>query len=280
MWHLKKIPNRLLVYFGGHKLSYLRYLTIESFIKYNPSWEVEFYYPKYPTTEHSWVSFEQKYEVKWDDYFDKIASLGVKMIKVDFEDWFDMPNKMSEVHKSDLLRWYLLNQSGGWWADMDILFFAPMEDLLINTQDNEDVDTVVCVSRYGHSIGFLASAEGNPTFATMFNQALKDYLPSQYQGIGSTLLNRVLPNIDDSNIANLGMDAVYHYDASNIAKIYSVNPSPQSVPGAVGCHWYAGHPLAGDFLSKTNGGKDKLPNNVIGNLIKNYGSSKVQRNIR
>ena len=236
-------------------------------MRHNPDWKVRFYYPKYPTKDLSWVSFEHKFNMKFDDYYDKIFDLPIETIKVDFEDWFNMPNTMSEVHKSDLLRWQLL-QEGGLWSDMDIIYFNSVNELSINTDDNEYVDTAVCYGRYGHSIGFLMGSDGNKIYEAMLKQALIDYAPEQYQGIGSTLMNRVVTDVDADNIANISMNAVYHYDALNINKIFDNNPSPMNVPGAIGCHWYAGHPLAGEFISKTNGGKEKLPKCVLSDLIK------------
>jgi hypothetical protein len=274
MWNLTLLPKTVFFYWGGKNLPFLRYTTITSFIRQNPDWKVKFYYPKHPSLNHSWESFEQKYTDKWDNYFDKVFKLGIETVAVDFED-LGVSNEMSEVHKSDLLRWKLLSE-GGLWADMDILFFAPMDNLLINNKDNEDADTVVSVCKYGHSIGFLMGSDGNEYFSNIFKQALIDYIPTQYQCIGSTLLNRMYPRLyEEDGVLNVGMSAVYYYDAHNMGKIYEQGQSPKDVAGAIGCHWYAGCRQAGDFLLKTNGGKDKLPNTVLGNLIKEYGSSKV-----
>ena len=67
MWHLDKIPKILHVYWGGSSLPKLRYLTIESFAKYNPDWEVRVYVPATPVEGHSWSTFEQKYDGEWND---------------------------------------------------------------------------------------------------------------------------------------------------------------------------------------------------------------------
>lgn len=265
MWHLKQIPKVVYFYWGGQSLPYLGYLSITSFIKHNPDWRVKFYYPKKRVSAQSWSSTEQKYPRTWKDYTDKIFSLDIEKTEVDFELWLGISNDVSEVHKSDFLRWGLL-PDGGVWSDMDILYFAPMNNLLINTKENEDKTTGVSICEYGHSIGFLLSSVDNPYFVKMAKLSLRNYSPLQYQCIGCNLLNNVVTkDYTDSQIMNIGMDSVYYYNAQHVDKIYSKGIHPK-VNGSVGCHWYAGHRLAGEFLNRTNGGLLK-DNSVIGNLI-------------
>ena len=114
MWHLTKVPKTLHVYFGGEKLSYARYMTIESFRKMNRDWEIKFYYPKFPHKHKSWGSFEQKYEMDARDYFPVLLKRNqpnISFISLDFEE-LGVPNDISEVYKSDYLRWYLLSGRG------------------------------------------------------------------------------------------------------------------------------------------------------------------------
>ena len=86
MWHLKEIPKILHVYFGG-PVAYLRYLTIYSFRKQNPDWEIKFYYPKRVYKKNTWLSNEQEYIFKSKNYFNKIKKLGIEVIKVDFKEF-------------------------------------------------------------------------------------------------------------------------------------------------------------------------------------------------
>ncbi len=45
---MNNTPHILHVYCGGNNLSWLRYMTIISFKKYNPEWTVNLYVPKKP----------------------------------------------------------------------------------------------------------------------------------------------------------------------------------------------------------------------------------------
>jgi hypothetical protein len=269
MWYLTKIPKILHVYWGGGKLAYLRYLTIESFIRYNPEWEVRFYYPSISNADkgHSWVTTEQRYNVTWDDYTPNLNKLNIETISIDFS---NIGKNMSEVHRSDYLRWQLLSTNGGLWADMDILFFRPMDYLAVNIPENSDKETVVCISDYGHSVGFMMGSANNNTYKTMSEESLKQYSSDGYQCMGSIMFNKLFPTIESiPSGVNIGMEAVYSYNATQTGSIFGNGLSPKNNPNSIGTHWYAGGVPAGVFLNATNGGKN--PNNsLIGKLIKEY----------
>ena len=274
MWHLFKIPKILNVYWGGGNLSKLRYLTIETFLKYNPDWEIKFYYPNTSINTHTWATHEQKYNENWTDWRSQINGEIVHMINVNFD---DVMSNMSDVHRSDNLRWRLLSEEGGVWADMDILFFKSMDELLINKPENKDKETVVCINHYGHSIGFMMGCPNNSTFEKMAVASLDHFSAKEYQCMGSILFNKLFPTVESiPNAVNLGMEAVYYHDASNVAKIYSSLSVPKDIKGAIGVHWYAGHKLSGDFLISTKGGEYNIPNNMLGRLISEHTTSVIK----
>lgn len=247
MWYLSKIPKVCNFYFGG-RMPYLRYLSIKSFIDHNTDWKVNFYYPKYPTAELTWVTHEHKYRKNYDDCFDKVFNLKLEAIEVDMED-YDLSNKISEVHKADLMRWKLLSE-GGIFSDTDILYFDSLENLAINNDYNEPVDTVVCFGRDGHHTGLLMSVS-NTIYSDLYEQSIDDFNPDQYSAIGANLMNRAIPYIDADNVANLGTPSVYFLD---VKTVYTDVQKPKV---SIGVHWNASHPLSGQFLNKTNGGKKK-----------------------
>jgi hypothetical protein len=235
-----------------------------------------FWYPKYIAPIITWGSGELTYEVSCDNYFDELKKLPITMTEVDFDDYgFD--NNMSEVHKSDFLRLHLMATYGGVWSDMDIFYFKPITNLAVNNIQNKDKETFVCYCYYKHSIGFFMGTPGNAFYKTMRSHSIKEskeYYPmgSPFQHMASDLWNKhfhILETIDNiSPVANIDMDAVYSIDASDIPAIYDGSP-PRFTSKSIGIHWYAGHPLSGKFLQETNGGLTNLPDNVLGNLLKN-----------
>lgn len=265
-WHLNNIPKRAYFYWGGGNLPYIGYLSIVSFKKQNPDWDVNFYYPIKSNHQCSWSSTEHKYQRKFDDYFCDVFKLDINITEVDFFKWFGISNDISEVHKSDFIRWGLL-PDGGLWSDMDIFYFKPMTSLKINIPENKDKTTGVTLSSYGHSVGFLLSSIDNKYFIKMAKLSSINFSPLQYQCLGCNMMANVIPvDGSDSEIVDIGMDAVYYYNAQNVSRIYASSKSPELIDGAIGCHWYAGHKLSGEFLNRTNGGLIQ-ENTMISKLI-------------
>jgi hypothetical protein len=269
-WNISQIPKIFHIYWGGGIMPYIRFLTVKSFIKYNPDWEIMFWYPKYPTKHVTWHSGELCYPVECDDYASEMLKLPIISTAVDFDE-IGFSNSATEVHKSDFLRLHLLTTFGGVWSDMDILYFKPITNLSVNIIENENIDTFVCISNYGHSIGFLMSRPRSGFFRKLLLTIKSRPIPSEYQAIGPTLYNESFRDIKIINqispTINLDMDVVYAHDAGSIPDLLK-NITPRFTEGTIGTHWYAGHSQWAGFIKATNGGLINLPNNIIGNIIR------------
>jgi mannosyltransferase OCH1-like enzyme len=269
-WHLK-VPRELHVYWGGGVMPYIRYLTVKTFIDHNPDWKVILWLPEQPSVQRTWTSRELNYTVECDDYFVKLDDLEIEKKYVDFSQ-FGFSNSISEVHKSDYLRLYLLATQGGVWSDMDIIYFKPIENLAVNIPENNNKDTFVCIGGYGHSAGFLMSAPNSIYYKILTDKCKREFNPVGYQSIGATMFNNYYRNFDAINnispSVNIDMEAVYQHDALHIPDILNGTPA-RFTRNSIGIHWYAGHPLWGAFIKNTNGGLVNLPDNIIGNVLKN-----------
>jgi hypothetical protein len=241
------IPKIAHFYWGGDFLPYMRYLTIVSFIRYNPDWQVILYIPKTTIKEKSWGSHEQKYSILGKNYLTELKSLPIQITIFDFES-IGISNSLSEVHKSDFLRWYLLYTVGGLWSDMDILYFKPIPAFTF--------DVGICICPYGHSIGFLPAKARSLYYKKVLQTARSFYDKQKYQGAGATVLNRYFKRVSDILISfkdciyhNLSMDIVYAYDAKNIKQIFCSRSASKFTKNSIGIHWYAGDILAGKFMN-------------------------------
>ena len=272
MWKLTQIPKKLHLFWSGGSLPYLRYLTAYTFKKLNPDWEINLWTSQIRFKTRTWNTHELNYAETWEDWTDKFYKLCDNIYAVDFKSEFGIENHISEVHKSDLLRYWFLNKEGGVYSDTDIFYFRPITTLEVNNGKNRLKETFVCISIYGHSNGFFMAAKGSDFFKYMFAQAKMCDLKN-YQSNGPDLCNRLFPDIESiaeiSPVADIGMDAVYFYNARNIDRIYKEN-RPMFHANSIGCHWYAGHPLSGNFLNNTNGGLKNLPDNIIGKLCSGF----------
>jgi len=295
-WKLEKIPKIVHFYWGNKKLSYLRYLSVYTFYKYNPDWEIRFYYPKHRNNEITWTTFEQKNtkEIK-DDCYPKLKKLPIKFIEFDFK-ILNLDNNMSEVHKASFLRQYLLSTEGGLWSDMDILYFKSMNNLSLNKENNKNIDTIVCGEKrrkkeqIRYSVAFVLSSKNNEFFNFTYNKAIEKYDPKEYQCIGATLLNTNFPRIErikckfpNLNIANLSMNTVYAYNVLNIEKIYNSSNLNKFTNESIGIHWYAGYSLASKYINKLTHKNYYKFNNVLCRTInislKNIKESKIYKPI-
>jgi len=270
-WYLN-IPKILHIYWGGGVLNYMRFMTMKTFMKYNTDWEIKFLYPKIHSTYVSWLTYENKNNVELcQDFLPEVMKLPITKIEIDLTQ-FGLPNGISEVHKSDFIRLYQLTIFGGLWSDMDIIYIRPMNDFYLNIPENKNVETFLCNNEYGHSIGFMMSTKGNKFFRRLLELAKKEFDPYYYQTFGARLYNKYFYTMDSVNeittAINFSMDVVYPHVAGNEEKILN-GTITNFTDRTLGLHWYAGHPQWKDFILKTNGGLNNLPDTVIGNLLKN-----------
>jgi hypothetical protein len=239
----------------------------------NPDWEIILWYPKYPSKVVTWKTKEQEYELKFvDDYLPQLKDLSIKQNAVDFEE-YGFKNDVSEVHKSDYLRLYLLSTMGGVWSDIDIFYFNSINNLVVNKIENENIETFVCLADFGISTAFMMATKENKLFNDLLISSKSVFDPCAYQSIGTCLCNIKYSTMALINAAspaiNIGMNAVMAHDGAHIPEIYN-GTKPRFTEESIGIHWYAGHQLSGDFLNKTNGGLVNLPDNIIGNILKKY----------
>jgi len=273
-WHLHKIPKIVHFYWAGKPLSYIQFLTIYTFWRLNPDWEIQFHIPVSATTDISWDSIEQKYKFSGRDWFKMRWELPIKSFTHNFER-YGLSNTMSEVHKSDFLRWHLLSTTGGLWSDMDILYSKPIDCLDLNILENCNIDTIVSICRYGHSIGFLLSSPGNEYFRRLFELAKSSWKAQEYQSVGVNMINgnfRTTKTISSSfpklTVSSISMDTVYPFNASRVNNLFTQDNLSVISEGTIGLHWYAGHKAAGEFLNKSMGGETNLPKCSLTSFLK------------
>ena len=281
MWHLNKIPKTVHFYWGGEKLSYLRFLSVQTFCQLNPDWQVLIHTPKIlSTAQPKWDTFQQKNSLVQQDYFDQLAQLPVTVIPHDFARYkFD--NQAHEVHKSDFLRWKLLGKHGGVWSDIDILYVRPMHQLLENCAEFGKVDTALCplLPPGKHTIGFLMSSPNNKFFQSLSRRARAAYDPETYQCMGSNLINQRFQSLDhfqrqfkQNNFVFLDKSCVYVIDSKSIEKFYQTPDAgilkKFNNKKVIGFHWFAGHPLSQELENQLTANNINQFNNILTTAIR------------
>lgn len=260
-WNLK-VPKTIFFYWGAKTLPFLRYMSVYSFKKMNPDWDIKFYKPLKLNRATKWggKQFEAIARVPQVNYDQKlIHDLGVRPIVFDFNA-IGLDNNLNEVHKSDFLRYHLLHKYGGVWADMDILFIKPMEKLLCNERGSEASSFIY----YGqderdikeHAIGFLMGEKGNKYFGDVFAESKKNFKPKDYQGAGADLLNRKFgSSVLGSKYTDtefLDKSAVYAINHIDHEFLYDKCNLDLLDDNSVGVHWYGGSLKVKNLLLTVN----------------------------
>jgi hypothetical protein len=284
MWHLTKIPKVAHFYWGGEKLSYLRYWTVKSFQKLNPDWKIKIHVPAVlSNAAPEWDTFQQKNINIQRDYFNELALIdNVEIVKHNFSD-YNFDNNAHEVHKSDFLRWHLLNTHGGVWSDFDILYTASITSIKDNTEQNQSVDTALCPLKppHKHTVGFMMSSQNNAFFQAIGEQARLAYDPAVYQCMGSDLINTQFDTFESfgaafgsNSFVFLDKNCVYSLTSKDIESFYC--PVDQKIQkkmshsSVIGFHWFAGHPISQAFENELTVENVDNYNNLLSTIIKDY----------
>lgn len=247
------LPKILHLYWGKNQpLSYFRYLTVISFVKYNPEWTVKLWTPsKVSSVASTWATGEQSVGYNGYDYMNELKDY---IHEIDMST-IGIPDNIPEVHKSDLLRWYLLAYYGGIWSDFDILYIAPMPHDVIETWDGPglcyyELPFNNIPNHKFHAIGFLASAgiSGKQFFFELFKLGISKIPQVDYQAFGAPLIEKEhLPAWEASGHPFFFIDKNMVYPYTDGHRYFTTNEL--HIQNSIGLHWYGGHPEIGKHVS-------------------------------
>lgn len=259
---MTQIPKIFNAYWDGSSLSYLGYLTIESFLFYNPDWEIRIYTPDPAkrTGAHSRVISDLRQPVsrEWEDFWPKLQKdqrHNVKIITIDFDE-IGFTFDASEIIRSDYLRYYLLARDGGIWSDLDIIYIKSMDETIFNSQyGSQDFDTMIFYVSGYYPIGFFVSGGNNALFLTLQEHAKSRYNPNEYQCIGCDLLKALWPSPDARLHSNFpgckirveDRKPYLNFECGQLDEIFVHNHCHDIPENAVGIHWFNGAPEAKVF---------------------------------
>lgn len=249
--------KNVFLYWGGGKLSYLRLLTIISFQKYNPEYKITLVLPTKASQNIDWTTKQHEGVYTGPDYLEEAKAL-VDEIKIFSMEEIGFSDSLPEVHKSDIIRMFLLFIHGGIWLDFDIAFFKALPKEL------EGVDFVCKHPTQKHYImGFLGAKKGSEVYSKIFTRQLNSiHVGSYYQKYGT----RMMRKMEFPGTKNISIDLLFHYDSTQIQKIFtSYGNLPEE---SIGIHWYAGDVFTRDWENIiTPNNYDKFNNILSSKLI-------------
>lgn len=240
------IPKVLHLYWGrNNPLSFLRYMTVVSFSRLNPDWNIIVHYPENACVGITWGSREHRVDMSGaDDYFDRLDKIPQCETRLIVLEDIEPENGLAEVMRSDVVGWHILGEHGGWWSDFDILFIRPMLVLPI-------ADSIGVVGSYQQdssgqkfwSVGFLGSDAGEfaqDFFERVLCNACMQYDPKKYQSCGQDAYGPVHEKFDgDKRLLALPPAIVYPVASWEARQLYS-RSIPRVAQSTIGIHWYGG----------------------------------------
>ena len=263
----KDLPQTMCFYWGNEQMSWMRYMSIKSFRLLNPKWQVLLYVDPTECNQKPWrnENVQDFHTFQGRDYYKELHSLDVEII-----DWRAPPETLEAnpqliqacaSHKSNLFKWNVLAEAGGWYSDLDILYVRPME-MLAEDVSRERSDVVLCEFDGYVSIGFLGSKGNNRFFRNVYNTAVENFDPNEYQCLGVKSLYKAVygkpsprTNVGtldsaarqypDVRFYNMPQHVIYPWTFKRISQIFEKHFTlEQLAPTCIGVHWFAGSEMA------------------------------------
>ena len=253
-------PKLLFLYWDGSPLSYLNYLTVESFNKYNPEWKIVVYIPKRKTNKITWKTDEQKIYYNKKCYFYKLKYINNVTINTIDLNKTGFYSNACEVHKSDYFRYYILEKYGGLWSDFDIIYTSSVEDKMNFKEDsiifhctgyhnlNDKINSPTF--KY-YPIGMFLTKPHSRLFKFILEQTFKYYDIDAYQCIGASMWNDLFKEYDDVYKINKSikiLDNTYYLPwQCNELEEFLVKKDNILPNTTVGIHWFNGGVLSKQY---------------------------------
>lgn len=189
-------------------------------------------------------------------YWNDVKELSnVNIVYHDIED-YNISSSLAPSTLSDILRWKVLVESGGWYFDTDILFFVPFVKSYFNSRLYTNYDCFVNGSKKyippldAIRIGFLGCAPNCRLFYDVMDVVMKENHDAEYQSAGAMPLSRLLgigpyrswcDRYPDLFIHNVQNRFLYCYETSTINRmLYRPVESLGWGGYQLGFHWYGG----------------------------------------
>lgn len=248
------IPRCINFFWSGPRMSFMRYLTLASFRRWNPDFSMVLWSPATPCIGKTWHSFElDDTGYTGPDYMPMLDALDIER-----KTWTPSASNLSHSHASDLFQWELLSTTGGFYADMDILWVRSMKPLY---EQYKDVDSLFCLERNGEvcAIGFFGASPACPVFKDIHAASLKHYSPRGYETAGalavycaagsngyiypgSKVLNAFRARYPQLTISQAPDETLYYFNCDTYPGIFETSVELPKV--SVGLHWFGGGPCS------------------------------------
>ena len=251
-------------------MSFLHYLTVVSFHKYNPDWEIYVYVFNADKKIDDDITNPKYADFKGKDYWPDLINLGYVQLR-SLE--FDRP-WIHSILISDIWRREILYEDGGVYSDFDMLWLRPMEDLAnvdcLGDPDNFEGTVSFHELTHGfHNVSNIISERHSRFLKCLIDESRNISAPYGDQSFGTDLLNRMFPDwqfvvYGFPRMLALPYETFYPYSTFKMKKLFVDNDlSPLESKNVLGIHWFNGNPISKEFINNDAYDRDCSINTIL-----------------
>jgi hypothetical protein len=280
----KRVPRILFTYWSGDTLSLLHIITLRAVKLLNPSYKVILYSAKKEQTldrtsfnslEHS-VVFTKQYTLQTLS-----EDSQIEISEIDLCAEYGIKNPLFHTFIADIVRIKKLEEHGGIWFDMDLLFLKGISDEFLETLPQGKSCATVSYSgtiATGFVFGF-EKAELFKKLSIALNRKLKDIhtdsIITRYQALGPSLWQSFAkPYFNEALgkhplIHSIPKEDIYPYIWNEMNQLFLESSECRVNDSTLAIHWYNGSSETRNFINDlytkdlNNVGKSPMLNSLL-----------------
>ncbi len=253
------IPKLAFTFWEGEQFTYLHYLTVVTFKKFNPDIEFIIYISDMEKNELiKWSSGEHNLIYTNTYNINNLSNIdGVRVEKINVNKELNYTGILSPVWKSDIIRILKLYEHGGIYIDFDTLFVSKVPDYIFSS------DFEMAFNTYYNVINnaFIVSKKNSYICKIILDKIiykLHNNLDNGYLQFGATLITPLIKNTDlEKHIYYIPNEETCPYLCDQMGLLFFSN-NDLTTPKTFCIHWYNGSNESRKYNSNFN--KDSIIN--------------------
>ena len=260
MWN-KTIPQKYYLFWDGSPMSWLQVLTVTSFHRLNPDWEIFVYEPTSSYKELKENTFTPDYFGK--DYYPMLKELDyINVVRFDLTE-FLIKTDSHGIQCSDQWRIKMLYNNGGMYSDFDVLWLKPMTEFMDiecigNTQNFEAIVSLSEYTKGYHSNSNLIAEVGSLYLKSIIDASKNLKPPYKHTAFGAMTFNQLYPTLARIHakfprVLAVQYKTFFPYGLYDLHRLFlDTDLSPIASKDVMAIHWYNGAGEAKDYVNKAD----------------------------